>query len=63
MSSLWDNALFALALVLIAEGLLPFLAPSLWRSTFEQLAKLKDGQLRFVGLALLLTGLLLLALA
>lgn len=62
MSSLWDNAGLALALVLIAEGLLPFLSPTLWRSTFEALAKLKDGQIRFIGLALLITGILLLAL-
>ncbi|MGQ5521890.1 DUF2065 domain-containing protein [Chitinimonas sp. PSY-7] len=60
MSGLWDNLGFALALVLIAEGLLPFLSPRLWRSTFERMTALADGQLRFIGLASLLAGLLLL---
>ncbi|SFZ72578.1 hypothetical protein SAMN02745887_00668 [Chitinimonas taiwanensis DSM 18899] len=60
MTSLWDNLGFALALVLIAEGLLPFLSPTLWRHTFERLAALEDGQLRFVGFVSLLAGLLLL---
>ncbi|QNM98993.1 DUF2065 family protein [Chitinimonas koreensis] len=59
---MWDNLAFAVALVLVAEGLLPFLSPRTWRNTFEQLAKLTDGQLRFVGLALLLIGSILLAL-
>jgi len=60
VTSLWDNLGFALALVLIAEGLLPFLSPALWRHTFERLAALEDGQLRFVGFVSLLAGLLLL---
>lgn len=60
MTSLWDNLGFALALVLIAEGLLLFLSPTLWRHTFERLAALEDGQLRFVGFVSLLAGLLLL---
>lgn len=62
MTGLWDNVVFALALVLIAEGLLPFMSPRSWRRFVAQLSELKDGQLRFVGLALLLIGLLLLAL-
>ncbi|GAB3250055.1 DUF2065 domain-containing protein [Chitinimonas naiadis] len=62
MTSLWDNAVYALALVLIAEGLLPFLSPQGWRRFVAQLSALRDGQLRFMGLLLLLIGLLLLAL-
>lgn len=62
MTGLWDNVVFALALVLIAEGLLPFISPRSWRRLVAQLGELGDGQLRFVGLALLLIGLLLLAL-
>lgn len=52
----------ALALVLIIEGLLPFFSPSRWRQVFEQALKLGDGQLRFIGLASIVIGLLLLAL-
>jgi uncharacterized protein YjeT (DUF2065 family) len=49
----------ALALVLIFEGLLPFVAPSAWRRVFTQMLKLQDGQIRFFGLLCTLSGLLL----
>jgi uncharacterized protein len=52
--------LLALALVLILEGLLPFLSPRAWREVFEKAVKLQDGQIRFVGLLSLCGGLLLL---
>jgi uncharacterized protein YjeT (DUF2065 family) len=55
--------LMAFALVLIIEGALPFLAPSVWRDTFRRVMLLSDGQIRFVGLASMLVGVLLLALA
>jgi hypothetical protein len=46
----------AFALVLIVEGILPFVAPGLWRETFRKLIELSDGQIRFVGLTALLIG-------
>ena len=52
--------LMALALMLIIEGVLPFLAPSLWRDTFRRIIQMSDGQIRFVGLSSMLLGLLLL---
>jgi uncharacterized protein YjeT (DUF2065 family) len=52
--------LMALALMLILEGVLPFLAPTLWRETFRKITQLSDGQIRFVGLSAMLVGLLLL---
>ncbi len=55
--------LMAFALMLIIEGALPFLAPSVWRETFRRIMQLSDGQIRFVGLASMLVGVLLLALA
>ena len=48
----------ALGLVLVFEGLFPFLSPSGWRSTFLRLVQMKDGQLRFFGLTSILLGLL-----
>ncbi|MGQ0509685.1 MAG: DUF2065 domain-containing protein [Betaproteobacteria bacterium] len=51
----------AIALVLIIEGLLPFLAPSAWRETFRRILALSDGQIRFFGLTSMIIGLLLLA--
>ena len=53
--------LMALALMLILEGVLPFLAPNLWRETFRRITQMSDGQIRFVGLSSMLVGLLLLA--
>ena len=52
--------LMALALMLVIEGLLPFLAPKLWRETFQRLMQLTDGQIRFFGLTSMIAGLLLL---
>ena len=48
----------ALALVLIVEGMLPFLSPSAWRNVFEKLVKMSDGQLRFFGLTSMIVGLI-----
>ncbi len=47
-------------MVLVIEGLLPFAAPAGWRRMFAQLLQLRDGQIRFVGLASVLAGLLML---
>ncbi|MDP3759492.1 MAG: DUF2065 domain-containing protein [Ramlibacter sp.] len=57
-----DSGIFwsALALVLVFEGLFPFISPGGWRSTFQKLLSLQDGQLRFFGLCSILIGLLLL---
>ena len=52
--------LMALALMLVIEGLLPFLAPKLWRETFLRLMQLSDGQIRFFGLTSMIAGLILL---
>ncbi len=52
--------LSALALMLILEGLFPFLAPGRWRETFQRITQMADGQIRFVGLTSMLAGLVLL---
>lgn len=53
--------IMALALMLILEGVLPFLAPNLWRETFRRITQMSDGQIRFVGLSSMIVGLLILA--
>lgn len=58
MDTLWA----ALALVLVIEGLMPFLSPGGWRRMFMQVLTLSDGQIRFFGMCAVLLGLLLLAL-
>ena len=52
-----DSVWLALALVLVFEGLLPFVSPSGWRKLFEQICKTTDGQIRFFGLCSILLGL------
>jgi uncharacterized protein YjeT (DUF2065 family) len=50
----------AFALMLIIEGVLPFLLPALWRDTFRRITEFTDGQIRFFGLSSMLVGLLIL---
>ncbi|GAB4122325.1 MAG: hypothetical protein Fur0040_02900 [Sideroxydans sp.] len=49
----------ALGLMLVLEGIMPFLFPSVWRETLRRASFMQDGQARFVGLTLMLAGLLL----
>ncbi len=55
-----DYWLIGLALMLVIEGIMPFLFPAQWRDTFRRLVQLSDGQLRFIGMTSMLAGLLLL---
>ena len=55
-----ESLLLAFALMLILEGLMPFLMPSAWRETFKRLIQFSDGQIRFVGLTSMMIGLILL---
>ena len=41
----------AIALMLVLEGILPLTAPKVWREVFRQMLELRDGQIRFIGLA------------
>ncbi|MEI7613475.1 MAG: DUF2065 domain-containing protein [Betaproteobacteria bacterium] len=55
-----QNLLIAFALMLVLEGLVPFLAPGAWRETFRRLIQMSDGQIRFIGLSSMLAGIILL---
>lgn len=57
-----SSLLLALGLMLVIEGLLPFVAPRVWRETFRRAIELADGQLRFIGAASMAAGLILLLL-
>ena len=57
---MWSYWLLGLAMMLVIEGLLPFLLPDLWRETFKRLIVMTDGQLRFIGITSMISGLLLL---
>ena len=55
-----ENILPALALVLVIEGLLPFLSPKSWREAMSQAAQLPDNVLRSLGFASMLAGVIIL---
>jgi uncharacterized protein YjeT (DUF2065 family) len=54
--------LAACALVLVFEGILPFVAPQAWRRAFLRLSELPDEKLRVIGLVSMAAGLILLRL-
>lgn len=55
-----NTLLLAFALMLVIEGLLPFLAPKVWRETFRRVTEFSDGQIRFIGLSSMLVGVVML---
>ena len=56
----WTEILTACALVLVLEGILPFVGPSRYKQLVAQLVRLSDNQLRTAGLAAMIAGLVLL---
>jgi len=57
-----DLLLAAVALMLVLEGLLPFLSPQTWRQMFERATRMSDGQIRFLGMTCMVAGVALLLL-
>lgn len=55
---MWDELARALALVLVIEGLGPFIAPARWRMTMLRLAHLNERSLRLIGLVSIGLGVL-----
>ena len=53
----------AFGLMLLFEGIVPFLFPKQWREAFNRITQFSDGQIRFYGLIALLCGLAILLLA
>ena len=56
----WDELLSAIALLLVLEGIIPFISPKGWRQTMLQATQLPDKLLRSIGLASMLFGVVLL---
>ncbi len=56
----WTEILTALALVLIIEGMVPFVGPRKYRQIVAQMALLSDNHLRTVGLVIMIVGVVLL---
>jgi uncharacterized protein YjeT (DUF2065 family) len=57
---MWENLLPALALVLVIEGILPFLSPRTWRDAMLQAGQLPDRALRIMGLSSMFAGVVIL---
>ena len=55
-----DTLWVAFGLMLIFEGVFPFMSPQGWRDKMAQILVLEDGQIRFFGLVCILVGLLML---
>ncbi len=57
---MWDSIILALALVLVIEGILPFLSPKRWRDAMSQAVQLPDKVLRGFGLVSMMAGVIIL---
>lgn len=57
---MWNDLFVALALVLVIEGVLPFLNPAAMRELQRKMAEMDDKSLRIAGLSSMLAGLALL---
>ena len=53
---MWQELGVAICLLLVLEGILPFLYPRQWRGAVAQLIRLSDRRLRLMGLASMLLG-------
>lgn len=61
MSDEFLNSLIAgFCLMLVFEGLMPFLAPQQWRETVSRIAQMNDGAIRKIGLCSMIAGIVLL---
>jgi uncharacterized protein YjeT (DUF2065 family) len=53
-----NELLLALALMMVVEGVMPLVSPRRWRDVFSRLLAMSDGQIRFIGLASMVMGVL-----
>lgn len=60
---MWTDLLHAFALVMIIEGLMPFLLPERWRNMMARLCTVDSHSLRLMGGAVVAVGLVILQLS
>jgi len=53
---MWQDVLTAICLMLIIEGMIPFLYPNRWKNAVKRLAELDNRSMRLMGLASMLIG-------
>jgi uncharacterized protein YjeT (DUF2065 family) len=52
----WTEILTAVALVLVLEGMMPFISPRKYREMVAEIARLGDNQVRTVGFVVMIVG-------
>jgi uncharacterized protein YjeT (DUF2065 family) len=57
---MWEALLIGFALMLVLEGVIPFLYPAKWRNLVATLSLISDRHLRTMGLISMLAGIALL---
>ncbi len=57
---MWQELAIAFCLLLVLEGLMPFLAPRRWKQMLLAVSQVDDRSLRIMGLAMMLGGVALL---
>ena len=53
---MWRELAVALCMVLVIEGILPFLSPNRWRTVAELAGRVDDQTIRLLGLGSMLVG-------
>lgn len=53
---MWYELAKAFCLLLVLEGVMPFIAPGRWRDVAEKLAQMDDRTMRIIGGASMLVG-------
>jgi len=59
---MWEALFTAVALVLVIEGILPFLSPQKWRSMMQRVTHNNDHVIRMIGLTSMIVGAILMTL-
>jgi len=58
----WEELFAAIALVLVLEGIIPFISPNSLRKTYQRLIEMDDKTIRLSGLVSMIAGVILLTL-
>ena len=53
---MWNDVAVALCMVLVIEGILPFLSPRRWRAVAEMARRVDDTTVRMLGLSSMVVG-------
>lgn len=57
---MWDYFFGAIALMLVIEGVLPFLCPECWRNWAKKMMQCRDQTMRIIGFVMMVIGVILL---